>query len=323
MLKVFFICFFVGLFILVGLFGAYFVYQDKLSAPSDDKTKHQFTISKGERISEIALKLKNEGYIKDDFSFKIYLKLNGLESRLQSGEFSISKSMNASEIVEELSHGTSDKRVTLLEGWRVEEMALVLSKELGIGEQDFIKKSKEGYMFPDTYQFPKETDADEVIGILKDNFDVKYVKAVKESKSKTKYSQNEIVTIASIIERESKGGEERNIISGILQKRLAEGMALEVDATVQYAIGYDEIQNTWWKKGLTTDDLKIDSPYNSRKVAGLPPNPICNPSYESLSAALNPKESPYWFYSHDKKGVVHYAKTIDEHLQNISKYGVQ
>ena len=147
--------------------------------------------------------------------------------------------------------------------------------------------------------------------------------------NKSSFSENQVLTLASILEREVKLDEDRPIVAEILLKRLEKGWPLQADATVQYVLGYQtetgaesgEIEGTWWKKDLTKGDLDVDSAYNTRLVEGLPPGPICNPGIKSIGAVLKPAApTPYWYYLSDSEGNMHYAVTLEEHEQNTTTY---
>ena len=151
-----------------------------------------------------------------------------------------------------------------------------------------------------------------------ENFDKKYATIAQSSKNML--SKNDIVIIASLIEREARFSEDRPLISSVLHNRLSIGMKLDIDATVQYALGYHEDKKNWWKKGLTLKDLEINSPFNTYTNPGLPPKPIANPGLASLQAALDPANTEYLYYISDKTGHNHYAKTLLEHNANIKRY---
>ena len=200
--------------------------------------------------------------------------------------------------------------------------------------QEFLAESQdfEGFLFPDTYLFPREVTASQVVRKLRNTFDTK-IKSLQEDIEKSAYTENELVTLASIIERETKKGDERPIVAGILFNRLEVGMVLQADATVQYAVANSKLkikqslvlqaQNSkldkWWEP-LTKDDLVINSPYNTYKFSGLPLTPIANPGLSSIQAAVNPVESDYWYYIHDTNGNIHYARSLEEHNQNIKDF---
>lgn len=286
--------------------------------PKDTSSKQivTFVIPKGTGISQIAADLKKSGLIKDPLAFKILVKINGLAGKIQAGSFKLSPSMDLFTIAKKLTQGTFDIWVTIPEGLRKEEIADKLNAVLGINKEEFITYSKEGYLFPDTYLIPKNYTYLDIINLMDKNFRGKVnLSVVPEGLTK-----EQVIILASIIERETIHEEDRSLVAGILLKRFTSGWPLDVDAGIQYALGYDETAKTWWRKNLTAGDLKVDSLYNTRKYLGFPPAPICNPGLSSINAALNPKDSSYWFYLSDKEGFIHYAKTLDEHNQNVSRY---
>jgi UPF0755 protein len=291
-----------------------------LAAPSKDNQKKTFVIGEGESPASFSGHLQEEGIIRHAFTFRVYLKLSGLDRKVQAGSFNLPTNEPASEIALALTNGRLDKWVTFVEGLRKEQVAAILEEDFNINKDKFLVKAPEGYLFPDKYLIPLKTNDDQVLSIFKANFDKKFNKNSQEEAVKENLTVEQVITMASIVERETKNTDERPIIAGILLRRLREGMLLGVDATVQYALGYFQEEKTWWRKNITAEDLKIDSPYNTRINLGLPPGPICSPGLSSINAVLNPTDSPYYFYLHDKEGKAHYARTLQEHLQNIQKY---
>jgi UPF0755 protein len=306
--------------ILLGLSGAKYYWDFSLLAPSQENIKKEFTIQPGEATSSIVTRLKNEGLIRNELVFRLYLRQKNYSGLIQAGQYQLSPSMTAPEIAKALTRGLMDLKVTVLEGWRVEETAAYLEKTLGIKGKDFLKEAVEGYMFPDTYRVPKSISAKELASLFRKTFDQKVDGQLKSDLTRRGLTLDEAVILASIIEREGRSDEDRPAIAGILLKRLEAGMALEVDATVQYALAYQDQEKTWWKQSLTEEDLKIDSPFNTRQKAGLPPAPIASPGLASLEAVAYPKESPYWYYLHDPQGQIHYARTLEEHNLNVANY---
>lgn len=308
---------------LIIISGGGLIYFREGSLPVNnlDITTHTFTVQPGEALSSIAKDLENQGFIRNKIVFYAIVKQLGIERSIQAGDFSLSSSMDAYSIANTLTHGTTDKWVTIIEGLRKEEIAQTLSQKLNIPEVEIIKASKEGYLFPDTYLFPQNSSAEMVIQIFENNFSKKFKEVSQGLQSVHGLTPHEILILASLIEKEARFDKDRPIIAGILINRLNEGWKLDIDATVQYAIGYQSTEKTWWKKYLTEEDLKIESPYNTRLVAGLPPGPICNPGASSIRAIFQADIlTPYMFYISDDKGVMHYAKTLEEHNLNISKY---
>lgn len=284
--------------------------------PKDDVLK-LFVIPKGAAVRTIGNKLKSQGLIKDPVIFFLYIKQNSLDKDIQAGSYKLSPSMNLEKIMDTLSHGTLDTWVTIPEGLRSEEISEILEKEIPSFQKNWVEflKAEEGYLFPDTYLIPKDADVETVISIFKNNF---YVKIESIDLSKTDPKLRKIVTLASLIEREALRDSEKAVIASVLYNRLNDGMALDIDATLQYAKGKNS-SGKWWEVP-TGDDRQIDSPYNTYKNPGIPPGPIANPGLQALKAAKNPATSEYYYYIHDNKGDVHFAKTFSEHNQNIQKY---
>lgn len=293
--------------------------EGTLAVSKTDTSIKTFIVGQGEGLNEIARRLELEGLIRNRIVF--YLNVRRIsEKGLQAGDFRLSAAMDVFQIIKELQHGTQDQWITVIEGLRKEEIAQIVSEEFKIPEVEFIKLAPEGYLFPDTYLIPAQATSETIISIMKGNFDKKYA-ALQPIAAQRKLTTNQVVTLASLIEREGKLLEDKRIIAGILLKRLKNDWPLQIDATIQYAIGYQSEGKTWWKKDLSLEDLKINSPYNSYKNAGLLPGPIGNPGLISLEAVVNADEStPYWYYVSDKNGRIHYAKTLEEHDANVKKY---
>lgn len=297
------------LFLLAGV-----IYWNNQNEPvSQNKIKVNFIILKGESISSIGQKLADSRFIKNPFLFKMYVKINKLEKKIQAGSFSLSPSLKMTEIAESLTKGSFDAWVTLPEGLRKEEIAELLSLNFKINKKEFIENSREGYLFPDTYLIPKNYSVPEIIKLMEDNWKEKISNLIRQP------TEKELI-LASIIEREALHDVDRPLISGIFQNRINNGWALEADATVQYALGFQVSSKKWWKKNLTLDDLNYNSPYNTRKFTSFPPGPICNPGIKSIAAALSPVPTDYWFYLSDNNGITHFARTLEEHNLNIKRY---
>ena len=279
-----------------------------------------FVINKGDTVREFTYNLKAKGLIRNPIIFFLLLKKLGLDKKIEAGDFRLSPSMTAEEIAYTLTHGRLDIWVTIPEGKRAEEIAEIIKEKIP-SHQPFWKDElvqNEGYLFPDTYLIPKDANITLIISLMLDNFDKKYSSITPNENNHL--SKNDSVILASLIEREAKFSEDRPLISSVIHNRLNIGMKLDVDATVQYALGYQEDKKTWWKKNLTLEDLKFNSPYNTYINQGLPPKPIANPGLSSLQAALNPANTEYFYYISDKTGRNHYAKTLLEHNTNIKRY---
>ena len=177
-----------------------------------------------------------------------------------------------------------------------------------------------GYMFPDTYLIPQDATAGAIISIFTGAFDKKVTADMRADIRSAGMTLESVVILASIVEREGLTDEDRPVIAGILLNRLEIGWPLQADATLQYALGYQAQEKTWWKKVLTDDDKKVKSPYNTYTNPGLPPGPISNPGIASIRAVIYPKKTEYMYYLHDPTGAVHYAKTLEEHNANVARY---
>lgn len=310
------------LMIPIVVFGiGHSLWKSQLTAPDPKNTKTQaFVIAKGEGTSSVIRRLKKAGLIKSEFAFGLVLRNADKAGSVQAGTFKLSPSMLTPEIVEKLtSGGVVDKWVTLLEGWRIEEMAEKLNQELGIKNEEFLKVAKEGYMFPDTYLFNLEAKAADIVDTMRKNFATKYDQELQNKIKSLGLTSEQGVILASMVEREARSDEARRMVASILLKRLKIGMGLNADATVQYILGYQGEEKSWWKRHLTKEDLKVDSPYNTYLYRGLPPTPIANPGLSSFKAVAGADPStPYLYYYHDSQGRAHYAVTLEEHNQNVA-----
>ena len=308
--------------ILIFALSSYLFYREgALPFNKNDKTTKIFVIAKGESLNNIINNLAKEDLIRSKVVFRFIVEQLGVAKSIQAGDFRLSPSMTAFQIANALTHGTLDVWVTLIEGTRKEEMAQVIGRELDIPEVEFIKLASEGYLFPDTYLIQKDATAGSVILILENNYNQKFTPELKAKAAKKGLSEKDVITLASIVEKEAKHEKDKKTVASILLKRLDNDWPLQVDATIQYALGYQASDKSWWKKVLSFDDLEIASPYNSYKNKGLPPAPISNPGLVSIEAVVNADAStPYWFYLSDQQGNMHYARTGEEHAANVRKY---
>ena len=318
---------FVSIFILIILvlttgLGIY-IYSQFQPVNTKDTSVTQFVIPKGQAVSVIASRLKTENLIKNALAFRVLVKYQQLESQIQAGSFELTRSMSVKEIATSLTQGTNDLWVTIPEGWRVEEIAQMLTKQ-GLSEFDSdefiaLAKSEEGYLFPDTYLIPKLATHETIYQLLRNTFDKKITQGLSEEIAASKQSLTENLIMASIVEREARGDEQMRQVAGILWHRIDIGMALQTDATLQYAKGYSQTEKSWWTTP-TSADRSVASPFNTYLNPGLPPRPICNPGLSAIKAVLDPAATTNLFYLHDRTGEIHYAATLEEHDSNIEKY---
>jgi UPF0755 protein len=303
-LKSFFKGFFTFLFLILL---AVFFFCWGIFIPKDKAGKEKiFSIEKGQGLFEIGKNLEKERLIKSKIFFDFYVILIRKEKNLQAGKYFLSSSMNIPQIAQKIISGDIAKvKVTIPEGFTVRE----IEERLGI---ELPGDNLEGYLFPDTYYFPIDVSGEEVVKIMRENFEKK-ISPYKEEIEKSGKTIQEIIIIASLIEKEVKTKEEKKLVSGILWKRLKNGIPLQVDATITYITGKKTAK-------ISLEDLQIDSPYNTYKYKGLPPGPICNPGLESILAALYPKDSDYWYYLSTPDGKTLFFKTLEEHNLAKAKY---
>ena len=303
-----------------------------------DDSRRPVTILSGLSVGDIGGVLEKRDIIRSARAFSLYVRLHGLSTALQAGDFLLQKSQSVPQIVATLQSGKSAEiSVTIPEGFTVADIdALLVQKGLitagaftacaqmcdfsgyhflpAVGAIAKRGGKVEGYLFPDTYLvFRQNFNADEFLKRLLDTFRKRVVSGLANDLATSKHALHEIMTMASLIEEETKTDEERPVVSGILWKRLTAKAGLGVDATIRYVLEKPV-------DVLTRADLDVDSPYNLRKYRGLPPGPIANPGMASIKAALHPQESTYWYYLHGKDGIIRYAETNDEHNRNKVLY---
>lgn len=318
----------IGLLVLVLLIiggGIVGYYGFSLAKPVSQTAQptQTFVIPQGQAVSVIANRLADANLIRHPLVFRLELKRLGLEKKIQAGSFAISPSMTPAQVAQALTVGTNDIWVTILEGWRREEIAESLTRQEfpAFDAQEFLDLTtdSEGMLFPDTYLLPRQATAAAVYDLLTTTFDQKVVKGLASDIANSQRSFEDVLVMASLIEREARDYDQMRMVSGILWNRIDDGMALNVDATLQYVKGYQPAQKSWWAVPLAADK-QLESPYNTYLNAGLPPQPIANPSLDAIKAALRPTESDYYFYIHDQQGNMHYARTLADHNRNIDRY---
>jgi UPF0755 protein len=330
--------------ILIPFVAAYFL----LAAPSNFAGPTVFHIAPGETLSGIAQDLREQGLVRSAEAFRIAFTLIYGEAQVKAGAYYLDTPLTVPALAKRIASGVySETRIRVLipEGFTTRDIAEYFAKLGAFSAEDFMgvvgepardyRKTKtsapdfdkvsevarlksdylgmEGYLFPDTYFFYMPLDARMVAETMAENMDRRFTLELRAKAAAAGRSVLEILTMASILEKEAATPEDRRIISGILWKRIKIGMALQVDASLGYITGKPSSL-------LTESDLKIDSPYNTYKYAGLPLGPIANPGLDAIVAATLPQTSPYLYYLSDKSGAMHYAKTFEEHKANKQKY---
>lgn len=325
-----------GLFIVLIFLGGYNLFL------SGDEQGHgeniSIEITKGMTTAEIADDLQNHGIINNSLGFRILARLGGKDTDFREGVYYFRVGMRIDSVLNKLVEGPENQvvRITIPEGFTVDDIARLLEQEHLTTKEEFCKVAKdfapydymqeakqnkdikyivEGFLFPDTYDFDKSYDAKQIMQIMVENFDQKLTSQMRQQAQEQNLSIFKLITMASLVEKEAKFAEDRPIIADVFFKRLAEGMMLQSDATIQYAL--DE-----HKEEFSIEDTKYDSPYNTYQHEGLTPGPIGNPGMASIEAVLNPANTEYIYFVADGDGHNHYSVTYDEHLQTIKEiYG--
>lgn len=303
---------------IILLIGVFLWIKGTAPVNPKDSTKKTFVIAKGEGVHQISNELKDAGLITDSMIFYVLVKIGGYEEKIQAGDFQLSPSQSANDIITTLTKGMPDVWITIPEGKRATEIAQTLKQKISSYNSSWDQQliAQEGYLFPDTYLFSKEATIDQIITIMKNNFTTKYQLASQDAT--VSFPQNQVVILASLVEREGNNESDMKYIASVLENRLSLGMALQVDSTIQYALGNPA---HWWPTP-SSSDLQIASAYNTYKNPGLPPTPIANPGLVALTAVLHPAKTNYIFYFTDKRGITHFAKTLMEQNDNIAKFGL-
>jgi len=311
------------------------VVPDTIVAADTNGAPQQFVIRRGETASQIAAALQRAGLIRSALAFKYVLYDSGRESTLQSGTYTVSPALTPKEIAQLFGKAPGDQiALRIIEGWRLTEIAAQVAKAfpkitaaqltaaavVGTRNNTVLagldpKTPLEGYLFPDTYFLRPDATASQIVDLLLDTFERRVGPTLRSAATERKVTIYDIVKLASIVEREAKDRKESPTIAGVYQNRLDIGMKLDADPTIQYALGA-------WRE-LSLDDLKLDSPYNTYRVAGLPPTPIANAGQAALEAAARPAKTPYFYFvaKADGTGGHAFAATLQEQEANRVKYG--
>jgi len=301
-----------------------------------------FTVRTGDSASEVGRRLEQEKLIRSGLLFRLLVSYRRVGSELVAGDYELSPSMRMDEIVDKFRRGeVATVRFTVPEGLRGEEIAEIVASNGFASREEFLRTFRqsrfnygfladrpadsalEGYLFPDTYSVSPRLSAEGVIDVMLRNFGAHYSPDMKNRAAAMGLSTYQVVTLASIVEREAVLPAERPVIAGVLLNRLRDGMPLETDPTVQYALGSQPSSrgsDGYWKRNLSMKDLEVDSPYNTYRNKGLPPGPIANPGLAAMVAVLNPTVTDYYFFVAKNDGSHAFSKTMDEHLRNVVKY---
>jgi UPF0755 protein len=315
-----------------------FMNEKNLMEPLDLSGQEQtFEVEMGESVNSIAFRLQEMEIIRNSNAFRLYLIYAGLDKSIQAGKYQLSPALNAIQIARRMQDATpSEVTFQILPGWRLDEIAAALpTSGLQFTPESFLKvarrpdasilpagfpnlKSLEGFILPGEYHLKRDIPLEAFLVTVLQQFDEQVPQDMRDAYKQHGLKLTEAVALASMVQREAMVEDEQPIIASVFYNRLAEGMRLESDPTVQFALGYNKKQATWWTNPLSSDDLQIDSPYNTYLNGGLPPGPICNPGISALRAVAYPAETSYYYFRArcDGSGKHSFAKTYQEHLQN-------
>ncbi len=333
------------------------MHQAELNQPAgDDPTAVTFVVEPGETATGVAARLEEQGLVVNGEVFRRFMVYHGLDISLEAGTYSLRSSMTMHEIAEALQHGGADTiTITVPEGWRMEQVAWLLEQQGLMRGDDFLAYARtaqydypwladrppgaslEGFLFPDTYELPAEATPANLVDLMLATFDARVAPEIEgrlagqmifdlelgDYRAMTIY---DTMILASIIEREAVVDEERPVIASVYFNRLdptyveETALRLSSDPTIQYAKGYNAEVGNWWNPMLPGEGQAIDSPYNTFKVQGLPPGPICSPGLASILSILNPADTDYLYFHAIGDGSHVFASTLEEHLQNQQQY---
>ncbi len=291
-----------------------------LASPDANFPIEQYvTIEKGQSLSSISHSLKDVDVVKNAWVLEFVVRVMGGERKVQAGDYSFSKPIGTFAIARRITsgqYGLEPIKITIPEGATVADMAIIFDKRLfKFDDVAFFRKAQklEGYLYPDTYHLLPNTKEDEVIRVMKDNLEIR-LEEFEEDLAESEYTLHEILTLASIIEKEAWKTRDQYLISGVLHNRLDIDMRLQVDATFTYTHNKGTYQITMAE---LTDE---DNPYNTYVHNGLPPGPIAAVGSTAIDAALNPKANNNFFYLADRFGTTYYSRTYEQHLAKKRRY---
>lgn len=289
----------------------------------------------GTGVAGIASRLADAGVVRDPYTFRIAARLAGADRSLKAGEYRFTEAASAFDVVSRLQRGdVFAHALTFREGLMIPEMAAIFAAS-GLGPAaDFEREAQdatliadldpdadslEGYLFPDTYALPRSAGARGLVETMVERFKESFTNELRAAAEEAELSPREVVTLASLVEKETGAAAERPLVSAVYRNRLRIGMALQCDPTVIYAL----VKAGRWRGNLTREHLQMDSPYNTYRNPGLPPGPIASPGRASIEAALRPANVPYLYFVSRNDGTHAFASTLDEHNRNVQEWQVR
>jgi UPF0755 protein len=323
-----------GLLLVLGVLGSIFVIYAAATGGEDAPAESaRVQVVRGDTLSDVAAKLEEAGLIESAFVFELQARYERYGTEIKAGRYTFQPGQDSGEILHELTVGQAAPTITVTipEGLTIGETAATVAADSSVRAREFEKaarrtdygyafldnpgvKTTEGYLFPAKYDFEKDVTARQIVDRLLEQYlletqDLDFA----EAKERLDLTENQVVTVASLIEKEAANPEEKPLIASVIYNRLRKDTPLQIDATIQYALKRP-------KENLSLADLKVDSPYNTYENKGLPPGPICSPGKWSLLAALNPAKTNYLYYVLEANGEKHYfSKSYDDFLRAKAK----
>ena len=338
------LCLGAGYFVYSALEGGVLKFRpnvDVVDRPvSDDRSVVIFQVRQGQTAASIGEELQSRSLIRSALTFRLMVESRGVGDRLAAGDYEISPSFTTSEIVDRLTRGDTRRgsMFSVPEGWRAREIAQQLDSRQILSGQTFLQLAQatpplmsqappgatlEGYLFPDSYEVGAQTTERDLVKTMVEQLERRFDVDLRNKGAQQGLTPHQVLTLASIIEREAANSAERPLISAVYHNRLGAGMRLQADPTVQYAVaGADPgaFVGGPWKQDLSRDDLLFPSPYNTYREVGLPPGPICNPGLDSIRAAVEPAPVDFMYFVAKGDGLHAFARTEPEHRANVEAY---
>ncbi len=306
------------LILLMGSAATVFLYDYAINQPLKISEDTLFLVNKGDSLNKIAQSLQDKKLVNDKYIFILFSKINRIYPQIKAGEYLFNGEFSVKQTAEKLSSGKVYlRKVTFPEGLTSTEIAKILHKENFLSKDEFAAPD-EGSILPETYAYMRGDSPEKIIKQAQKAMQNVLEQAWQErDQNLPLQSKEELLILASIVEKETGIGMERAQVASVFVNRLRLGMLLQTDPTVIYALtnGKEDLN-----RPLTRKDLSIDSPYNTYKYAGLPPTPICNPGKDAIYAAAHPSETPYLYFVASGNGGHNFAATLSEHNENVRKW---
>ena len=305
--------------------GVYLLLEQLQPVDSASQQQVEIVVESGETLHSVLPRLEEQKLIRNAEMLRWWARYQGIGSNIQAGRHRLSPAMSGPDIVAALEEQPEQITLTILPGWRLEEIAEYLTglSLPAYDKDEFLELTtgREGQLAAETYKIAPLSTTETIVDVLARQFEngVKNHPEVQQAMINSEWTWSEIVAIASLLQREGTTAEQMKQIAGVIYNRLADNYPLQIDATVQYALGQDPATGKWWRV-ISGSDLETASPYNTYQNPGLPPTPISSVSLAAVLAALQPEMTEAYYYLHDPSGQIHFAEDFQQHQTNIETY---